>query len=317
MKAYHSNIAFWGTPEFSSRVLEALYEEYKQIVVITNPDKKSGRGQTIQESPVKQAATRLSLPVLQPDTLNGEFFDEFDSYNFDLSIIVAYGVIIPLRYINNPTHGTINIHTSLLPLHRGASPIQTAILNRDTTTGITLMRVDEKMDHGAIIAQREIDISPKETTASLYEKMMPVANSLLKNNLLAILEGAAPETPQDHTQATYTKIIQKNDGRIDWDTSAIEIERKCRAFTPTPGVFSFLENKRIKIIRCEAVRDPDNTHSQTGTIILYTLRGKKEMGVTTKDGILVISTLQPENKKSVSGTVFITTQKHYIGQTFE
>ena len=316
MKAYQNKIAFWGTINFSATILEALHQEYKNIVVITPTDKKAGRGQKIQESPTKQKAQELSLPILQPETIDDNFFNQFKKYNFDLSIIVAYGAIIPKTFIENPTYKTINIHASLLPKYRGASPVQTAILNGEEQTGVTLMRVDEKMDHGHIIDKQTLQIQKHETTQSLLEKMTPIAISLLQKNLPLIFSGTQSETPQDHSGATYTKIIKKEDRKIDWNTPAIEIDRKCRAFTNDSGIFTFINNSRVKIIECEATNQMPQKSQKPGTIILHQENNKKEMGVITKQGILIIKKIHLENKKLISGEIFIATRKHFIGQTF-
>ncbi len=316
MKAYQNKIAFWGTTNFSATILEALHQEYKNIVVITPTDKKAGRGQKIQTSPTKKMAQKLSLPTLQPEKIDDNFFSKFKKYSFDLSIIVAYGAIIPKNFIENPTYETINIHASILPRYRGATPVQTTILNGEQQTGVTLMRVDEKMDHGPIIDKQTIQIQKHETTQSLFKKMTPIAISLLQKNLPLIFKGTQSETPQDHSGATYTKIIKKEDGRIDWNTPAISIERKCRAFTNNSGIFSFINNRRIKIIECEAIDETIQENQKPGTIILHQEDDKKEMGVATKQGILIIKTIHPENKKPISGATFITTQKQFIEQTF-
>ncbi|MYE37969.1 MAG: methionyl-tRNA formyltransferase [Candidatus Spechtbacteria bacterium SB0662_bin_43] len=349
------NLAFWGTTPFAASILLHLHEasinlysspdekEGRQektrssatlpplphedqreqttlspppLVVITTPDKKGNRGKKTQ-SAVAQTARHLSLSVLQPESLDNVFFDYFSQTRCALSIVVAYGKILPARFIKHPACGTINIHTSLLPRYRGASPVQAALLNGDTETGITLMRMDEKMDHGPIIAQKRLALLPDDTPESVFQRMTPLAISLLEHYLPKILAGTAPENPQDHSKASYTKLLTRTNGCIDWTMPALAIERMVRAFTPWPGAYSFLENKRVKILKCGVTKD-SHADSSPGTLIEYKQQGQKpNLAVATGGGILVLYTIQQEGKEPQDAQVVYATQPTIIGRVLQ
>ena len=238
-------IAFFGTPRFAQIVLEQLIDSpYKPSIVITAPDAKIGRGQQIKSSPVKQTAIDNNIEVLQPSKLSTLTFD------FDLGILVAYGKILPQKILDIPSHGFINIHPSLLPKYRGPSPIHNAILEGDSKTGVSIMLLDDQIDHGPILVQQEVDIDPIDTHDTLAEKLAHVGAGLLLKSLPDYLDGKLEAKPQNHTKATNTFHIQKKDGEISLQNppDAKILDRMIRAYFPWPAVWAKPDGKIIKFL---------------------------------------------------------------------
>lgn len=294
------NLIFFGTAAFGLPILQKLvklpYLELK--AVITQPDKPVGRKQILTPPPVKTLAKKFNIPVLQPDNIRTEEFEEkIRQINPKLVILVAYGKIIPKNVLEIPKFGWLNIHASLLPKFRGASPIQSAILSGEKETGVTLMKIDEHTDTGPIITQEKIEIAPDETSQTLHDKLSRLGAELLAKTLPFYLDGKIKPKPQNNSQATYTKIIKKEDGKIDWQKSAEEIERQIRAFMPWPGVFCFwpkndrseqkeLTNSpiemRLKIIEASVAKDvtklpPGQTKKTNHTAIVGCAHGNLEL----------------------------------------
>jgi len=254
MKKYRT--IFIGSGRFAVPSLKAIIDcpFLKLELVITSPDKPAGRKQELTSSPIKQAALSGKAEILQPKKI-AELKTEISRIKPDMTIVCAYGQIIPKDILEIPKFGSINLHPSLLPKYRGPSPIQTAILNGDKKTGVTVMLMDEKMDHGPIISQKETEISNEETGQSLEEKLSRLAADFLLEILPRYLEGKIKPLPQEENQASYTKIISRQDGKIDWQKSAQEIGQMVRAFYPWPGAWTILNNKRLKIIKGKAAKE--------------------------------------------------------------
>lgn len=271
-------IIFMGTPGYAARYLEGLIAAgLSPIAVVTQPDRPAHRTQIIEPTPVKKIAVAHAIPVLQPEDIrDAEWTDKITALNPDLIVVVAFGQIIPQSILDIPPKGCINVHPSLLPRNRGATPWQEALLQGDTTTGVTIMLMDEKMDHGPILAQKECAITPYETTPSLEDKTAEIGIPLLIATIEKWFAGIGTPAVQDHSQATYSRLLKKDSGRIDWSKSAIETERMVRALNPWPGTWTEWNDKRIKILRAHI----DNT------------------------GSLIIDELQPEGKKVMSATTF-------------
>jgi len=245
-------ILFIGTPEFGAIILEKLIKSgHKPFLVITETDKPTGRKQIITPPPVKVLAEKYKIVVVQPEKIEN-YKLEIEKLKPDLGIIAAYGQILPKDILAIPQYGFLNVHPSLLPRHRGASPIQYTILNGDEKSGATIIRITEKLDAGPILAQKEIEISQKETFASLHNKLAEFGAELLIEAIPKLLAGKLPPLPQDETKATYTKILKKDDGKIDWQKPAKEIERKVRALNPWPGTYTIYNGKRLKILKAES-----------------------------------------------------------------
>lgn len=300
-----------GTPEFGKTILEKLIlsETYAPGLVITQPDKPTGRAHLLTPPPVKIFAETRHIEVWQPQNLRDpETIERIKKWAPDIIIIAAYGKIIPQAIIDIPLYGILNVHTSLLPRHRGASPVQYAILSGDHKTGATIMRIDAGLDTGDIVSQKSIAIAPDETTETLMRKLAVLGADLLIEALPQWLERKIAPRPQDNARATLTKIFKKEDGEIKAEHTAEHIERMIRALTPWPGVFITLPDnegghKTLKIIRarvmpCIPTLPP--LHLSLGEAP----DGKKALFLHTTDGCLILESVQPEGKNPMSGHSF-------------
>jgi len=230
-------IAFFGTPEFAVPTLEALAREHEIVLVVAQPDKPSGRGMKLHVPPVAEKARELGLPLLQPPKIrNEEFLSDVRAVTPDIGIVVAYGKILPNALLEIPRHGFLNIHGSVLPRWRGAAPIQRSIEAGETETGVTIMRVDEELDHGAILRIETLAIGPDEHTPQLAGRLSAVGAEALARVLREW--GSVPETPQDHAAATHAAKLDKAEGLVRWSEPAKTIYDKYRAFDPWPGVYT-------------------------------------------------------------------------------
>lgn len=269
---------FFGTPDFAVPSLQALIEDarYDVVAVVTQPDKPVGRKQVLQASPVKAVAVRAGIPVLQPPTLRlsqkagADFLDQFSELAPDIAIVVAYGHIIPREVLDVPKHGCINVHGSLLPKLRGASPIQMAVVEGFEKTGVTIMLMDEGMDTGDMLRKAEIEIGPDTTAQTLHDEMMHVGAEALVDTVEGYIQGSIQPEKQDDADATYCGKITKEDGEIDWTKTAQEIDQLVRGFTPWPGTYTFCDGKRVKIL---------TTHVAAGKLEVLEVQpeGKKAM----------------------------------------
>lgn len=249
-------IAFFGTPAFAVPTLDALLASAHEVVgVVTQPDRPRGRGQQVSEAPVKQRARIAGVPILQPLKLKApDFLDAFRAWNVDLGVVAAYGRLLPQVLLDVPPRGLINVHASLLPAWRGASPIQRAVLNGDAVTGVTIMRVVLALDAGAMLARAEVPIAPDDTTGSLEGRLAVVGASLLRDVVDRMGRGdTIVEVPQDDTQATLAPKIEKQEGLIDWTRPARALHCHVRGMQPWPGAFTFVDGQRL-VVR-EAVVD--------------------------------------------------------------
>jgi methionyl-tRNA formyltransferase len=253
-------IIFMGTAELSCASLQALTgnPQFQIAAVVTQPDRPKGRDLKPQPSPVKSLALRLGLPVLQPERARDEqFIAELRELKPDLIVVVAYGQILPPPILDLPRHGCLNVHTSLLPKYRGAAPIQWAIANGDTETGVTIMKMDVGLDTGPIVSQRRTPIHPEDDSATLHDRLAQLGAELLVQTIPDYVAGKIQPVPQPAAGASYAAKIKKEDGRIDWNQPAQTIWNRLRAFTPWPGAFTFLKAEPkpllIKIWKAEVV----------------------------------------------------------------
>ncbi len=291
-------IIFIGTPEFGAIILEELVKNnYKPILVITNPDKPVGRKQIMTPPPVKLVAQKHNILLAQPEKIKN-YQSEIKNFAPDLIVVAAYGQIISKEILGIPKYECLNVHPSLLPKYRGASPIQSAILDGEEKTGVTLMLMDEKMDHGPILALQELEISrlrqsfggqsiPKTTYQELHNKLAELGAKLLVETIPNWISGKIKPKPQDESKATYTKILKKEDGKISWNKSAKEIERQIRAFNSWPGSFTLCQkndkNIKVKILEADVLDDK-----------------------------LIIKKVQPEGKKPMDYEEFLKGNKSII-----
>ncbi len=298
-----------GTPEFAVPVLDALTRTNHSIVgVFTRLDKPAGRGGKLQPSPVKQLAASRALPIYQPKTLRrDESVARIRDLRPDLIIVSAYGLILPREVLAIPLRGCVNTHASLLPRHRGAAPISAAILAGDSETGVTLMQMDEGIDTGPILAQRAIPIARDDTTGSLTTKLANFAAELLIANLPRILSGDVTPQTQDESRATYTKMIQKEEGLIEWEWSAEDASRRVRAYNPWPSAYTFWNGATLKILRGEP--SLADASAQPGTVVQV----GKEIGVVCGNGVLILREVQLAGKRAMGIEEFVRGQRSFIG----
>ena len=312
-------IVFMGTPEFAVPALEKLCSvaDCEVAAVYTPPDRPRGRGRGVESSPVKAAAVRLGLPVLQPNSFRAkEARDELAAYAPDVIVVAAYGRLLPPAVLDLPAHGCLNIHPSLLPRHRGPSPVVSAILDGDSVTGVSLMLLDEGMDTGPVIAQREYALDGTETAGDLTGELFEAGADLLVESLNPWVDGRLEAVQQDESKATVTRKLERSDGRADWQLTALELERRQRAFTPWPGLFTQWQDKSLRLVDvcsgesladCEIQQQP-----APGEVIALPLTDVP-VGVGAADGVLGLKTLQLEGRRAVSSAEFIRGYPDFIG----
>lgn len=304
-------IIFMGTPDFAVPVLESLVASpYFLVAVFTQPDKKVGREQKVVSSPIKKLALKSNIFVCQPEKLDQEAEQKISSLKPDLIVVAAYGQIIPRSILDIPKYSCVNVHASLLPEYRGASPIQSAILAGEKETGITIMLMDEKMDHGPILAQKKIKIYNNETGEFLHDRLAKVGAEFLAEVLPKYLEGKIKSKPQDHNKATFTKILTREDGHIDWTKSAEEIKCQVRAYYPWPGSWTVLDSKRLKIIQTSILNSQLSVIKKPGKVFLTE---NKELAIACGKGYLTIEKLQLEGKKEMTAEEFLRGYSNIAG----
>lgn len=295
-------VIFMGTPDFSVGTLEAIIEAGHEVsLVVTQPDKPKGRGKAMQYTPVKECALKHGIEVFQPvkirESANIEYLRK---YNADIIIVVAFGQIVPKSILDMPKYGCINVHASLLPKYRGAAPIQWAVINGDEFTGVTTMRMDEGVDTGDMIAKKTVRLAEDETGGSLFEKLAIEGAKLCVETMEMIEKGTAEYTPQDNETATHTSMISKELGFIDWNKTAVEIERLIRGLNPWPSAYTHLDGKTFKIWGARVVKSDNDC--QPGCIFRV---GKNEMFVQTSDGALELTEVQLQGKKRMDTGSFL------------
>ncbi|NQT28945.1 MAG: methionyl-tRNA formyltransferase [Candidatus Saganbacteria bacterium] len=300
-------IVFMGTPEPAAQILEDLQKtQHKIICVVTQPDRKKGRGQKIVFSEVKEAALKYGLPLEQPEKVksNAVFASFLKSIKPDIVIVVAYGKILPKEILDIPKYGCINVHASLLPKYRGAAPIQWALLKGEKETGITIMKLDRQLDTGDIIFQEKVKIAEEDDAPSLSKKLFAIGSKLLLLALEQIENKKVKSVPQDESQATYAPSLTKESGELDWRKTAEEIHNRVRAMVPWPGANTFYNKKILKIWKTKVVQiNLATKFSEPGTIIEIT----KNLGfiVAAGSGNILILEVQPEGKKRISAYNFV------------
>jgi methionyl-tRNA formyltransferase len=299
-------IAFMGTAELACPCLESVLKVpgYEVVAVVTQPDRPKGRDLKPTPPPVKVAAERLGLPLQQPLKIREPAaIDALRATQPDVIIVVAYGQILPKTVLEIPRLGCINVHTSLLPRWRGAAPIQYAILHGDHETGVTTMYMDEHMDTGDIILQRAQLIHADDTSATLHDRLAKLGADLLVETVGLIVEGKAPRAKQDETRATYAKKITKDDGRIDWTRSAVEIERQVRGFNPWPGTHTRLGDLLLKVWKVEVA---EGVSGNPGELL-------PDFIVATSQGGVRLQEIQPANSKRMPIDAFLRGHEVKVG----
>jgi len=307
-------IVFFGSPASALPSLKKLLESNHSIeFIITQPDKPFGRGKKVSPPPVKKIALDQNIPVYQPEKIRKDAgaLEKIKKIQPDLNVVVAYGQIIPSSIIYLPKYNSINVHFSLLPKYRGASPVRWAILKGERKTGITIFELNEKMDEGDILTQEEFEILPDEGAVEL-EARLALKGAELLTETIAKIDEIKPRK-QDHSIATYAPLIKKEDGRIDWINDALHVERQVRAFTPWPSVYTFLGEKRVKIHNGRKIEDRIEPFS-AGKIL-----GVKKEGIEVCCGegsVFLIESLQPENRNKMDAYAFSLGAKIKPGDKF-
>lgn len=297
-------IIFLGTPEFAVASLQALVEAGANVVaVITAPDKPAGRGKKLQQSAVKEYAVSQDLKVLQPERLkNPEFLEELKSYNADLQVVVAFRML-PEAVWDMPPMGTINVHGSLLPQYRGAAPINRAIMNGETESGVTTFKLKHEIDTGDILLQKKVQILPEDNVGTLYEKLMAEGAKLIVETVEGLAEGKLTEVPQASIAEEDLKAapkIFKEDTRIDWSRSVVEIHNHIRGLSPYPGALTELQGKVFKIYKSRY--EQGETHKPYGE---YETDGKTYLRFAAKDGWVYAEDIQQQGKKRMDIASFL------------
>lgn len=315
-------IAFFGTWEFSASILSSLIEDKSVEVwlVVSQPDKPVGRKKIITPTPVKIVAQENNIEVLQPEKLrnNQDFFEILKNNNFDFIVVVAYGKIVPIEVLNAPKHGCINIHWSILPKYRWASPIQEAIKNGDKKTGITIMYMSEWMDEWDILHIHEVDILRDDTTQDIFDKFSQQSPEVLIKTLQWVLNEEITPVAQIESDATYCSKIEKTDGEVDFKKSAEEIYNTFKAYKTWPGIYSFYNDKKITFEECdyldvELELDDD---FKIGDVVEYENHWNTHIWIICQHGILLITQVKLEWKKSMDINSFINGNKNFLDYSF-
>jgi methionyl-tRNA formyltransferase len=293
-------VLFAGTPEFALASLQALVDSGTQpVAVLTQPDRPAGRGKKLTQSPVKQFAIGKAIEVLQPVSLRDpDVVAELRALSPDILIVAAYGLILPQEVLDIPTHGCLNVHASLLPRWRGAAPIQSAILNGDPETGISLMLMTAGLDCGPVYITSALSIGADETAGELHDRLADLGGRILVQHLDAIVAGELAAVEQDELQAIYAPKISKQDAVMDWCRSAHALRRLVRAYNPVPGAWFELDGQRI---RCWNVSTLDDVHDEPGKVVAT---AGHEIIVACGEGGLILETLQRPGKRPVTGAEF-------------
>lgn len=296
-------IVFMGTPEFAVASLQACFDIGEVVAVVTQPDKPKGRGNALAISPVKALALERGVPVFQPAKLRTPpFSEELRKLSPDVCVVTAYGKILPKDVLEVATHGSVNVHASLLPRFRGAAPIQWAIAHGDAETGVALMRMDEGLDTGPVIAVKRLPIESEDTSAVLHEKLSKLGGEVLREALPAYLRGERKPVPQPTEGVVLAPIIQKEDGLLDFTKPAVVLERRLRAFTPWPGAYTGLNGARLKVHRVKV----GTGSGAPGTVLAA---GQGGIEVACGEGSLVLLEIQPEGKRVMKAAEFLLGHK--------
>jgi len=307
-----------GTPEFALHALESIKNSgHKLLAVVTQPDKPKGRGHRLTPPPVKVWAEKNKLPVLQPEKIRGnnKFIDKIKPLNPDLIITAAYGQILPKEILNIPHLGCINIHASLLPEYRGASPIQQVLIDGKDRTGISIFYMDEGMDTGDIIIQKELKIYPDENAGQLHDRLSELGGIMISDVLKMFEKGKPEGIPQNNENATYCGKIDKSMGEIPWEKSAESIKNLIRGLTPWPGAYTYFnQGKRLKIWKANIVDDLSFQEYAPGTVIKSDQ--KNGLHVACGEGIIRIVELQEQGGKRMSDIDYLRGNSINIGIKF-
>ena len=295
-------IVYMGTPDFAVAPLEKIIEDGHEVILcVTQPDREKGRGKELAFSPVKECAIKHNIPVFQPLKIKeADAIEELKKYSADIFVVAAFGQILSKEILDMPKYGCINVHASLLPKYRGASPIQSVIMDGEEKTGVTIMQMDVGLDTGDMISSVSCDIKDDDTGESLHDRLAVLGAELLSKTLPTIENGTASRTPQDSSQTCYAKMLTKDLGRLDFKKDAVSLERLIRALNSWPSAYMMVDGKIMKLWKA-AVRE-DNGGNAPGTIFDV---NKKDFSVACGKGALVIKEVQLQGKKRMDSESFL------------
>ena len=307
-------VVFFGTPQFAVPTLRRLLDSTHSVAgVVTQPDRPRGRGQRVTHAPVKALALERGIPVYQPDRLKPpEVADTLRAWRADLGVVAAYGRIIPEHLLAIPRFGMINVHASLLPKYRGAAPVHRAVINGDSQTGVTIMRLVKELDAGGMFAKVTRQIGPDDTSDVVEAALADLGAELLVTVVDQLVSGTAREEPQDDAQATYAPRLTKEEGLIDWTQSASQIHNRVRGLYPWPHAYTFFNGTRLIVLR-SMVAEAGAAATSPGTILRVT---SEAIHVATGDGELAVLDVQPEGRRAMRAHDFLLGHRLATGEIF-
>ncbi len=298
-------IVFMGSPDLALPTLRALNKLFEVVGVVTQPDRPAGRGRLLASPEVKLFAEELQIPVMQPATLKADpVMDQLSIWSPDVIVVAAFGQILPSVILYFPKYGCINVHASLLPRWRGAAPIQAAILN-DEKTGVTIMKMDQGLDTGAILSQESVIIQEDMTAGALSDRLANLGAELLISTLPQYIQGKIDPIPQDDEKATFAPSLKKQDGQLDFSQPAAYLARMVRAYHPWPGTFTFFDQTRLKIFKVSSIKE---YNTKPGERLVY--QGWPAIG--TSDGMLVLNEVQIAGKNRIGGRAFLRGVNNWV-----
>jgi methionyl-tRNA formyltransferase len=304
-------VVFMGSPDFAVPTLRAIHKNFNLVGVVTQKEKPKGRGRRVTPTPVKDAAVRLGVEIAEPENLRSDdFMSLLDEWRPDVIVVAAFGKILPKKILDFPRLGCVNLHASLLPQFRGASPISAAILSGAKTTGVCTILMDEGMDTGPILLEREIPIRDDDTTGSLHDRMLEPGAELVIETLSLRAEGKIAPRRQEHSKASYTQLLKRDDGRFDWSKDADYLDRLVRAMNPWPVAFFVNADEQIKVWRARSV-EGEFDKGCVKTI------DKAGISVGTGAGLIILEEVQPPGKKRMSGRDFAGGRRLSVGHCFD
>jgi methionyl-tRNA formyltransferase len=310
-----TRVVFMGTPRFAVPTLNALAEAHRVVGVVTQPDRPAGRGRKLRQSPIKQAALRHDLPLFQPRSLRTpDALAQLADWRSDVVVVAAFGQILSRAVLDLPPYGCVNVHASLLPRWRGAAPVAAAILSGDEVTGVTIMKMDPGLDTGPILAQQEEPIRPDDTRATLMERLSYIGAELLVRTLPAYVEDDLQPRAQVNEEATFADRLRKEDGELNWSHTAMQLDRRVRAFTPWPGTFTFWHGRRLKVLRASPLPDWRGEGSP-GTVVEVGDGGSRgaNCAVATDEGALRLEEIQLAGKRAMAMGPFLRGHRDFVG----
>lgn len=309
-----SRVVFMGTPEPVVQVLRGLLDAGHAVpAVYTQPDKAAGRGRQVASPPIKRFAEERGIPVYQPVSLRRkEAMEPLVALAPDVLVVAAYGKILPRQALEAAKRGGLNIHPSLLPRHRGPTPVLTTILEGDAVTGVTIINMDEGMDSGPVLARREEPVRPGDTTGALTERLFGIGTRMVVDLLDPWVEGALNLKMQDHASATFTRFLQREDAELKFDVSAVQLERMVRAFQPAPGAFTTWRGKLLKVLEATVVGGAQ-PGGEPGVVVGLPRGSPSPVGIATPNGVLVLKRVQLEGKRPMSAEEFSRGYRTFVG----